>query len=501
MKGELNRKFTFFIGATRQDLGDVRKKLIETVLEAKHIPSGMELWAAGSDPLLTDITKYLEQCDAHIIVLGARYGEYVAGEEISFTEWEYRKSIGKRPILVFLLQDAEFKSSREEIILGDTNEREKEGKLNKFREELRKLQFCKFFNNTETGIEELGRLCVTSIHQLIDERKLSEDAGWIKASSQEVLTLRQIIENKFLEKELKRMREFSIVGQRVMIDQISKEIQSQIFWRTMQGRIRRHGFKNLFFESGSTLAYMSETFENFILKNDKEVGSWHVWTNNVLTLLQLLLYTDADIRRFPPSAPDPDDKYGAIFPGEWKRLAEPPFPKPRELHEGEAEAVEEMRNKLREFGEKTLILATSSGWDLDHKWTDFQGPHVGSHPNMLFKRALFTTGHPVIIFLSAEKLGDPFEIGKCYPIFGPDLPLTEVLTKYPLALCIGYDRITQSPTRRKLESETRKERNDPSNLERVLNKLGFNVIYTKTEEEKGAIIAGNLEFLKLLPND
>jgi len=501
MNGDSKRKLEFFIGATRRDLGKASKKLIDAVLEAKHIPSGMELWSAGTDPLLVDIANHLEQCDVHIIVLGARYGEYIAGEEISFTEWEYNQSIDKRPILAFLLNEDEFKSERETVILNDPSEEKKGNAIIRFRDKLKKTRFCKSFSNTEVGIPELGRLCINSIHQLINEKRLDENAGWIKASSQEVSTLRQISENKFLVRELMRMREFSTVGERVTIDRTSKEIQAQVFWETMMGPIRRCGYTNLFFESGSTLAYVSESFENFVLKNDKETGSWCVWTNNVWTLLQLLLYTDVDIRRFPPFAPDPVDKYGAIFPREWHPLKERPPSKPRKLYQNETDAVKEMKEKIHQFGEKTFFLATTSGWDLDHELNDFRGPHVGSHPNMLFKRALFTIERPVVIFLTAEKLGDPFEQGKCFPIFGPDEPLGEALKKYPLALCVGYDQTMQSPTRRLLSPEVRRERNNPSNIMKIFIELNFNVIYTEKVGKAGAIIAGNSAFQKLLPND
>jgi hypothetical protein len=502
MNSNLNRKLEFFIGATRRDLGNASKKLIEAVLEAKHIPSGMELWSAGIDPLLTDIANHLKQCDVHIILLGARYGEYIAGEKISFTEWEYKQSVDKRPILAFLINEDEFKRERKKVVSIDPSEKGKENAIIRFRDQLRKTRFCKFFSNTESGIAELGRLCNNSIHQLINEKRYDENTGWIKANSQQVLTLRQISENKFLDRELKRMREFTIVSERIPIDKKTKEIQAQVFWETMMGPIRRYGYKNLFFESGSTLAYVSESFENFVLKNDKEVGNWCVWTNNVFTLLQLLLYTDVNIRRFPQYAPDPEDKYGAIFPREWHSLIEPPPTNPRKLYQNETRAVQLMKDKICEFGEKTLILATTSGWDLVHEIEDFRGPHVGSHPNMLFKRALFTTELPVVIFLTAEKLGDPFEQGKCFPIFGTDELLVEAIKKYPLALCVGYEQTLESPTRRKdLSREDRQARNNPHKIMEQLIDLNFNEMYTNKVEEAGAIIAGNSAFQKLLPNE
>ena len=120
---------------------------------------------------------------------------------------------------------------------------------------------------------------------------------------------------------------------------------------------------------------------------------------------------------------------------------------------------------------------------------------------MLFKRALFTIGCPVVIFLTAEKLGDPFEPGKCFPIFGPDEPLGDALKEYPLALCVGYDQTLQSTTRRTLSPEDRKERNNPGNIRTILLDLNFDAIYAEKVGEAGAIIAGNSAFKELLPND
>jgi len=48
MNDELKRKLEFFVGGTRRDLGDASKKLIDTIFKAKHIASGMELWAGAN---------------------------------------------------------------------------------------------------------------------------------------------------------------------------------------------------------------------------------------------------------------------------------------------------------------------------------------------------------------------------------------------------------------------------------------------------------------------
>lgn len=48
--------------------------------------------------------------------------------------------------------------------------------------------------------------------------------------------------------------------------------------------------------------------------------------------------------------------------------------------------------------------AAASGWDTSHHVYEFHVPHVVSHANMLFKRAIFMTGQRVVIFSSRHKI-------------------------------------------------------------------------------------------------
>ena len=206
-------------------------------------------------------------------------------------------------------------------------------------------------------------LCTDSIHKLMNERRLGDDSGWIRANCQEVSTLRQISENKFLDRELKRLaiqhrgqaRDAGQGGQRspsqgVLADHDGSDttprLQASVHRIRVVARLRIRVVREL------------------RLKNDTNAGSWHVWTNNVLALLQLLLYTDVAVTRFPPR---PQSQKTTTRPSsrvEWYSLRERPPATPRKLHEGETTAVQAVRNKLLMFGEQTLFLATTSGWGL-----------------------------------------------------------------------------------------------------------------------------------------
>jgi hypothetical protein len=125
------------------------------------------------------------------------------------------------------------------------------------------------------------------------------------------------------------------------------------------------------------------------------------------------------------------------------------------MYKKEVDAIEGIVRLLKVAAGKQLILATASGWDTTHPVVEFQGPHAGSHANMLFKRAIFQTGDPVVLFLSRYKVDPSFREAhfkcrtdtrpvepstrNCYPVFGPDLKMLDVLTNRPVAICIGYE--------------------------------------------------------------
>ncbi len=529
MSNRFSPKLEIFVGATKRDLGGARQAVINAILEKGHIPSGMELWAAGNRPPLEVIARHLERCDAHILIVGARYGSQMAElGGISFTEWEYRQSLGRRPILPFLFDSDSLKRARR--IEKDKREKlpETKARLDSLRDELLATKYVKEFHAGLRGSDELQRHAILAIDELIKSEDISTVAGWIRGDSAEARTVRDIANNPFLRRELEQLRRFSTLGLRVGLDVGSKEALAKAFWWNMQGRIRRHLAPNLFFESGSTTAYLSDEFVRAVAAGD-HTHPWHIRTNNILSLLHFDLHTSIDASRFPGGIPDPEDKYGAIFPPEWHHLLEPFPDTPRSLHDGESQAVSAVRDNFRkltpnanlrstakadardaEAASVQPVLAAASGLDLDNKTLHFRGPHVGSHPNMLFKRAIFASGYPVVLFLSAEKVGNPFRKGSCYPVFGPDEPWTDAVRKYPLAICVGYEHPKKSHPTPGTSTKLVEERNAPEYILRNLKRLGFGVKYFDTgfppdydaaARGTGAVMCGNEAFNRMIPRD
>ena len=171
--------------------------------------------------------------------------------------------------------------------------------------------------------------------------------------------------------------------------------------------------------------------------------------------------------------------------------------------------------------DQKIILATASGWDTTHNIKEFHGPHVGSHANMLFKRAIFMTGQPVILFLSRNKVDPDQELHEarfkcrtdnempkegmryCYPVFGDELPLMKALAESPVALCIGYEK-------EKTEEESNIDiRLIGKRLRDILRPhlapVGFDMEYAAQEfstgdgPESAAIMLANEKFCEMFP--
>lgn len=507
MNGLNDRRLEVFIGATRRDLKEARVKVQEGVLESGHFPSGMEIWNSETTPVLETIRRRLDRCDVHILIIGARYGEFIdssVADPMSFTEWEFRESQRlRKPVIVFMIDDDSYKMSRKTELKADPSERDRDWAFQRFRKQLRNFQFSREFANSKDGIEKLGRLCVSALNELGNSQTLST-IGWIRVENEDAIRAKAIRDNRFLTRVIDRLRQFQKLTDRVRQQPKEKQAAAEFFWDVMAGSIRRRGFWNLFFESGSSIAYLSQQFEDVVLLDDNDTEKWNIRTNNVETLLQLLLHTDLNIHPFPPAAPDPQDKYGAIFPREFRLLRESAPTRPRELFDGsrydkriqtsECDALRRVQDSLKKLNDKVLVLATTSGLDLSHKIEAFRGPHVGSHPNMLFKRAIMTTGFPVVLFLDSKKFAQPFKVRECFPVFGPECTWSDALKKYPMAICMAWDES---------EVELGKGETFAKRLESDVDRLrllGFDSNYAQVSSaSQHVVIAANSKFTRVLP--
>lgn len=195
----LKKKLQVFISSTYIDLKDERQAAVEAILDAGHIPAGMELFKAGNEDQLKTIKRWIDESDVYLLILGGRYGSLEIESGKSYTHLEYEYAVDKgMPVFAVVLSDSWL-----------FNKAAQQGKDNVFEQgELSKYKKFKEYAHTKIirQVDDLKDIKL-SIHTTMNEfKELYKFSGWVKGS--EVEDNAEIIkENTELLKENKKLKE------------------------------------------------------------------------------------------------------------------------------------------------------------------------------------------------------------------------------------------------------------------------------------------------------
>lgn len=170
----MDKKYQVFISSTYTDLIEERQAVIEAVLNAEHIPAGMEAFKVSGKSQEDIIRRWIEESDIYVLILGPRYGSKNQ-DGISYTQWEYNlaKELNK-PMFSIVLTD--------EYI----NEMVVKGRINATSLETQKSEYKAFkeevSNTLVHMISDIAsiKLGVSDSIRQIQREKDNEIEGWIK---------------------------------------------------------------------------------------------------------------------------------------------------------------------------------------------------------------------------------------------------------------------------------------------------------------------------------
>lgn len=195
----MKKKLQIFISSTYIDLKDERQAAVEAILDAGHIPAGMELFKAGNENQLKTIKRWIDESDVYMLILGGRYGsvESESGKSYTHLEYEYAIEQGK-PVFATVLSSSWLYKKAAEI--GETN-------VFEHQEQNRYKEFKNFVHTKIIRTVDDLKDIKLAIHTTLSEFKdLYKFAGWVKGSEIENAT-ELIKENRLLLKENKELRE------------------------------------------------------------------------------------------------------------------------------------------------------------------------------------------------------------------------------------------------------------------------------------------------------
>jgi hypothetical protein len=455
----MRRKYQVFISSSFEDLKEHREGLIIATLRERHIPFGMEMLHGSTVRSLDLIEERIRESDIFVVLVGARHGSRISDEPkaLAFTETEYELALKyKLPVLAFVLNDAEYKEARDKLRRDDP-EREADDDLDRFRSRVAK---------TDGGSRNVVRFSMGNVAHLREQysgalhdavgsiEENGSRGGWVRGSAYDALNsqihLDTAVDNEFFRDMAKSLNRFSKLAERTKVRKASKQAISRFFWERYFAKLHEKNVPALYFESGSSIAFVSQEFIQRVLSQS---DSWaeqgmnervRVSTNNVLTYLQFTLrespWRPMDVRLNPPG-PISDD-YGGTY-GELRSVFQESAPTTNDIRrlslpEGTMKRVNRVRTSLlKALSQSGLVLMTASGVDTNPD-SPYPGPHVGSYHNMLLKRALLSLDCPKVLFLHPEKWGFGFRWGNCHAVCDPAFSW-ERAKELPLAIALSAD--------------------------------------------------------------
>jgi hypothetical protein len=463
-------KYQIFISSTFKDLSDVRKIVTKAILQTNNFPIALDTFSASDEQDRVVIDNSISGCDFVILILGHRYGEVIknaTNDNLSFTAYEFElaKKYNK-PILSFILNRDEVNQRRQKEFGKSLNEDTHYKDYVKFLNDVKEYSSCSYWSYND--LTDFSIKVTAGI--VTESNKLSGtniNSGWVRALNYQNSNFIELaLKNEFYFDTIRRLNEFKKLDERCSQYSAQKDIAASFFLNKLLDKIISDK-KNIFLESGSSIAYVAKklgtALSSKIIIDDNGAPSLDIKTNNILAYFQLWLINRIPSSFFPWGCPE--EPYGAsygpitdfgITKNDVLYDKEPLY----DLSPLDEKANHDINNLLKlPFGipkERNYIMlgaisgiqisdrhniTTSDGYTtsdaINKKINTCYGFHVGSYSNKIFKRYLYKTNNPLVIFIDEEKIDCPVKAGICHFVFDNRYSWEEFISNYPLAFFIG----------------------------------------------------------------
>ena len=490
----IERIYKVFISSAFSDFAE-RKAAVEAVFERGHIPIALERFPPADESDLAVIEKAIKGSQIFILIQGHRYGELIPGEDKSYTEFEYDLAqkyglmtlvFRKEPEVV-----AELRRALDSTKIKDNQEIANHERLSRFYNKTRK-HFIQIFL-PGPSFKYIVQLA------LADAVPNCKKPGYIPEPEDPAVL--EGATNKLIGDLITEVQSFVTLYAQTRENPDKKRCVSQFFVQEYLERLLRKKV-SLFFDSGSTLSFvakeMSKDLAQAVTLSDTAEPSIQIGTNNLLVYLFLGLKIPCTI--FPWSPPG-EPTFGATYGGIEKLVErKPDYNMPPLDKSAQDEIVKLLQTPftLTSYKKPTLLLGAAVGLQLTDNHSVFftendlseakkeelkaqiskcYGPYEKSYHNKIFKRFMYKTGLPILIFLTGEKIDSQIQAGKSHFSLDSEFTWEQFYRHHPLALCVGCS------------DEERK-------YAEVFRSLGFDVIEENSASPFSSFIARNAAFIE-----
>ncbi|MDE7253655.1 MAG: DUF4062 domain-containing protein [Acetatifactor sp.] len=190
----MNKKLQVFVSSTYTDLVEERQAAVEAILDAGHIPAGMELFKAGNESQLKTIYKWIDESDVYMLILGGRYGTIEPKTNKSYTQIEYEYAASKGiPIFAVVLSEPFLKNKMNVTSkIGDVIEQKEPEKYKEFKD----IVMSKIIREAD-DCKDIKLAIHSTLNEFMNDYNLT---GWVR-NTDENDTVQMLKDNSLLIKE------------------------------------------------------------------------------------------------------------------------------------------------------------------------------------------------------------------------------------------------------------------------------------------------------------
>lgn len=202
----MEKKLQVFVSSTYTDLKEERQTAVEAILDAGHIPAGMELFKAGKSQMKT-IRKWIDSSDVYVLILGGRYGSIDEDSGLSYTELEYKYALSKNiPVFAIVLDDSflyiKASSNGKDTIFEKDNIK----KFDSFKDFI-KTKIVKFAKNKD----QISSILHSQLNDIINDDEYNLK-GWIRYTPNNSLYSLKTNKNQSFDKIIIGAKKITIIG-------------------------------------------------------------------------------------------------------------------------------------------------------------------------------------------------------------------------------------------------------------------------------------------------
>jgi Domain of unknown function (DUF4062) len=200
----IKKRLQVFVSSTYKDLQNERQEAVKAILEAGHIPAGMELFTSGDEGQMEVIKQWIEDSDIYLLILGGRYGsiEPKSGKSYTHLEYEYATDL-RKPVFACVMTSEYLNSKIHGSNYKDIMEQSSIDKFIKFKNLVMSKIVSQCNDTTEIKYQIIRKMLETDRDESL--------TGWIRASessdsallSEEIARLSQ--ENRELRDRIKEI--------------------------------------------------------------------------------------------------------------------------------------------------------------------------------------------------------------------------------------------------------------------------------------------------------